>query len=182
MTLPGFGVAITFHPRGSMIRRGDSLRTHRQNGLAHSPAVRGSCLVKMSEELPPSRNQYELSMKYYAAEFSSLREKASATAQVVLDDLAARPEYYLNVFGVLFGLVLSTIVLSATMVALEALPIVPDALRMIGLLYLFWFLKKYLLSASERKRLGNEIDEFVVGVRGPVVNNIRTEDVTDTET
>ncbi|PXF48588.1 Protein CURVATURE THYLAKOID 1A, chloroplastic [Gracilariopsis chorda] len=181
MTSSAFVVAITFRLRSPLTRRGD-LRVHRQYGLAQSNVVRRPCIVGMSEEQPPNKGQSELSLEYYTKELSGVGEKASATAQALLDDLAARPEYYLNVFGVLFGLVLSAIVLSATMFALEALPIIPDVLRIIGLVYLFWFLKKYLFSGNERKRLGNDIDEFVAGVRGPVVNNIRTEQLTDTET
>lgn len=93
-------------------------------------------------------------------------EEASMTAQAILDDVAANPEYYLNVSGVLLGLVLSVIVLSATTMALDSLPIVPDFLRMIGLVYMFWFLAKFLFSAPDRQRLATEVDEFVSGVRG----------------
>lgn len=87
-------------------------------------------------------------------------------ARAILDDVAANPQYYLNVSGVFVGLILSIIVLSATMVALDSLPVVPDVLRMVGLIYLFWFLAKFLFSASERQRLTNEVDEFVASVRG----------------
>lgn len=91
---------------------------------------------------------------------------ASATTRAILDDVAANPEYYLNVAGVLLGMTLSIIVLSATVVALDSLPIVPDLLRMIGLVYLFWFLTKFLFNSSARARLATELDEFVAGVRG----------------
>lgn len=93
-------------------------------------------------------------------------EEVSMTAQAILDDVAANPEYYLNVSGVLLGLVLSIIVLSATTMALDSLPLVSDLLRMIGLVYMFWFLAKFLFSAPDRQRLANEVDEFVSGVRG----------------
>lgn len=93
-------------------------------------------------------------------------EEASMAAQAILDDVAANPEYYLNVSGVLLGLTLSVIVLSATTMALDSLPVVPDFLRMIGLVYMFWFLAKFLFSASDRQQLAREVDEFVSGVRG----------------
>lgn len=93
-------------------------------------------------------------------------DAASATARAIMDDIAANPEYYLNVSGVLLGLTLSFVVLSATVVALDSLPIVPDLLRMVGLVYLFWFLAKFLFNSSERARLGAEVQEFVDGVRG----------------
>lgn len=93
-------------------------------------------------------------------------DNASARAQALLDDIAANPEYYLNVTGVLVGITLSVIVLSATVVALDTLPVVPDVLRMIGLGYLFWFLGKFLFSATERARLSDDVDDFVAGVRG----------------
>lgn len=89
----------------------------------------------------------------------------SAGAQAVLEDLAERPEYYLNVAGVLFGLTLVVLVLSATMAALDSIPLLPDALRVVGLGYIFWFLSKYLFSGAERSRLQGEIADFVSGVR-----------------
>lgn len=91
---------------------------------------------------------------------------ATTGAQALLDDVSERPQYYLNVSGVILGLILSVIVLSATMLALDQLPLVPDALRMVGLTYLFWFLGKFLLNGGERQRLQDEIDEFVAIVRG----------------
>lgn len=94
-------------------------------------------------------------------------QNASATAQAVFEDLSARPEYYLNVSGVLLGIALLGIVLSATMLALDSIPLLPDSLRIIGLAYLFWFLRKYLFSAAERSNLQAEIEEFVQGVRDP---------------
>lgn len=93
-------------------------------------------------------------------------DAASATARAIMDDVAANPEYYLNVSGVLLGLTLSFVVLSATVVALDSLPVVPDLLRMVGLVYIFWFLAKFLFNSSERARLGAEVQEFVDGVRG----------------
>lgn len=93
-------------------------------------------------------------------------QEAVSVAQAILDDVADRPQYYLNVSGVLVGLMLSIVVLSATTFALDRLPLVPDALRMIGLGYIFWFLGKFLLNGGERQRLEEEIDEFVDIVRG----------------
>lgn len=93
-------------------------------------------------------------------------EEVSVAAQAILNDVAANPEYYLNVSGVLLGLILSIIVLSATTMALESLPLIPDMFRMVGLGYVFWFLAKFLFSAPDRQRLADEVDEFVSGVRG----------------
>lgn len=100
------------------------------------------------------------------ASWPSLPSGAAAGAQALLDDLAERPQYYLNVSGVLLGMVLSVIVLSATVASLDGLPLLPDALRVIGLAYIFWFLGKFLLNGRERQRLQGEIDEFVDVVRG----------------
>lgn len=99
----------------------------------------------------------------------SLPPGTAAGAQALLDDLAERPQYYLNVSGVVLGLGLSIVVLSATMVALDSLPLVPDALRIVGLGYIFWFLSKFLLNGGERRRLAEEIDEFVESVKGDAV-------------
>lgn len=99
-------------------------------------------------------------------------DQAAATAQALFDDLADRPEYYLNISGVLLGITLSCVVLSATLIALDSIPLIPDLLRMIGLAYLFWFLNKFLFSASERERLTQEISDFVAGVRGPDFSNL----------
>lgn len=99
----------------------------------------------------------------------SLPPGTASGAQALLDDMAERPQYYLNVTGVVVGLGLSAVVLSATMGALDAIPLVPDGLRIVGLGYVFWFLNKFLLNGGERKRLAEEIDEFVDGVKGDVV-------------
>lgn len=108
-------------------------------------------------------------------------DNASATAKAILDDVAANPEYYLNVAGVLLGLTLSIIVLTATMVALDTLPVVPDVLRMVGLGYLFWFLGKFLFSAKERRRLSNDVDDFVTRVRGTEYRVMGAEDHLDVQ-
>lgn len=98
----------------------------------------------------------------------SIPPDTASSAQAFLDDLAERPQYYLNVSGVVVGLGLSVVVLSATMRALEGIPLVPDGLRIVGLGYMFWFLNKFLLNGGERRRLAEEIDEFVEGVKGDV--------------
>lgn len=95
-------------------------------------------------------------------------EGASRTLQALLDDVASHPDYYLNVAGVILGIILSVIVLSATMVSLDSIPLVPDVLRMIGLGYLFWFLSKFLFSSTERERLSVDIDQLVKGAQGKV--------------
>lgn len=92
--------------------------------------------------------------------------EAAAGVRAVLDDLAERPQYYLNVSGVLLGITLSITVLSATVATLDGFPIISDAFRVIGLAYVFWFLGKFLLNGKERQRLQTEIDEFVEVVRG----------------
>lgn len=92
---------------------------------------------------------------------------ASAGVQAVLQDISDRPEYYLSVTGVILGTILTTVVLSASLVALDTIPLVPDFLRIIGLAYVFWFLSKYLFSGAERVQLQREIDDLLVEIRTP---------------
>lgn len=153
-------------------------------GISHRPvfsAANKTCQIQMLNDDSREGEYGKPPEDLYEAESDSASEKTVATFQAILDDLAARPEYYLNVSGVLLGMLLSAVVLSATMAALDSIPIVPDFLRMIGLAYLFWFLKKFLFSAGERQRLGDDVDQFVAGIRGQVVNNIRSERLSDSD-
>lgn len=90
----------------------------------------------------------------------------SAGLQAVLEDLLVRPDYYVNVGGACLGILLVAVVLSATMNAVNNIPVVPDMLRVIGLLYCLWFLATFLLSPPARKELKRDIDEFVDTLAG----------------
>lgn len=161
-------------PLPSLPMKWSSWETKAQRRIRAPALRRGPRLCSPSHADPESRPSqdkskvFDLPTNLPKPNLAASGEEASATAQALLDDLASRPEYYLNVSGVLLGTTLSVIVLSATMIALESIPLVPDALRMVGLIYIFWFLNKFLFSSTERQRLGVEIDEFVGGVRGSV--------------
>jgi CAAD domains of cyanobacterial aminoacyl-tRNA synthetase len=90
----------------------------------------------------------------------------SAGLQAILEDLLERPDYYVNAFGALLGSFLSVVVLSTTLDALHHLPIVPEFLRIVGLLYCIWFSASYVLSPKARNQLIVDIDEFVDVVVG----------------
>ncbi len=49
------------------------------------------------------------------------------------------------------------LVLSSVIGFLNALPLVPDLLELIGLIYLLWFAYRYLLFAESRQELGKTI-------------------------
>lgn len=108
-------------------------------------------------------------------------DAAAATARAILGDVAQNPAYYLNVSAVLVGLSLSAVVLSATVVALDSLPLVPDILRVVGLAYVFWFLTKFLFSPADRARLAADVDEFVDGVRGGTYTLLPAQTPLDTD-
>lgn len=96
----------------------------------------------------------------------SIPPQASAGIQALLDDVTQRPQYYVNISGVFVGLILLIVVLEATMVALDGFPFVADSLRVVGLGYVFWFLGKFLFNGGERRRLNEEIAEFVDIIKG----------------
>lgn len=128
------------------------------------------CALQSSDEVPQEadklNNEGQALTETMGNDALPRSVQTGDAARAILDDVAANPAYYLNVSGVLFGLVLSVVVLSATIVALDSIPVVPDLLRMVGLVYVFWFLAKFLFSATDRQRLTTEVDEFVAGVRG----------------
>jgi hypothetical protein len=95
--------------------------------------------------------------------FSSM---LAAGMQAVLEDLLERPDYYVNACGALLATFLAYVILSTTIDALNHLPIIPDFLRLVGLLYSMWFMITYTLSPAARKELTRDIDEFVEVVVG----------------
>jgi CAAD domains of cyanobacterial aminoacyl-tRNA synthetase len=90
----------------------------------------------------------------------------AAGMQAVLEDLLERPDYYVNAFGALLATFLAYVILSTTIDALNHLPVIPDFLRLVGLLYSMWFMITYTLSPVARKELTRDVDEFVEVVVG----------------
>ncbi len=92
----------------------------------------------------------------------------SARAEALLEDISLRPEYYLSGIGAVSGVVLGSVVVSASLTAIDTVPLLPDALRVVGVGYVFWFLAKYLFSRSRRAELAADIQQLLDEVRQPV--------------
>jgi hypothetical protein len=122
---------------------------------------------RLSSSIPGSMGIHESSKSVVSeTDENALLAVLSAGLQAILEDLLERPDYYVNAFGALLGSFLSVVVLSTTLEALNHLPMVPEFLRIVGLLYCIWFSASYLLSPKARKQLTIEIDEFVDVVVG----------------
>lgn len=93
----------------------------------------------------------------------------SARLAALLEDVSERPEFYLSGVGAVSGAVLGTVVMSAALNALELVPLLPDAFRVVGVGYVFWFLAKYLFSAKNRAELSADVQYLLDEVRQPPV-------------
>lgn len=98
----------------------------------------------------------------------STADKGTAIADAILQDMSKRPEYYVNISGLFFGTMLALVVASAVLGTLNHIPFVPDMLKIIGLGYTFWFLRKYLTLPNTREELQKEVDDLVSTIRGDV--------------
>lgn len=86
--------------------------------------------------------------------------------QAILEDLASRPDYYINMAGVFSSLILGYIVLLSTLKAVNQFPVLPDALKIVGLGYMLWFSLKYVFSKNAQESLKLEVTDFVSVLSG----------------
>lgn len=84
-----------------------------------------------------------------------------AKAKAVADDVAARPGYYSSIAGVVGGSVVTLVVASAVVSALDKIPVLPSALELIGLAYTSWFVYRFLLQEETREELKEEVQDFL---------------------
>lgn len=84
-----------------------------------------------------------------------------AKAKAVADDVAARPGYYSSIAGVASGGLVSFVVASAVVSALDKIPVLPSVLELVGLAYTSWFVYRFLLQEETREELKEEIQDFV---------------------
>ena len=110
-------------------------------------------------------------------------DKGTAIADAILQDMSKRPEYYVNISGLFFGTLLALVVASAVLGTLNHIPFVPDMLKIIGLGYTFWFLRKYLTIPETREELQKEMDDLVSTIRGDaeIEHNKTTEGETNND-
>ena len=106
--------------------------------------------------------------KFEVDSSESKADKSTAIADAILQDMSKRPEYYVNISGLFFGTMLALVVASAILGTLNHIPFVPDMLKIIGLGYTFWFLRKHLTLPGTREELLKEVDDLVSTIRGDV--------------
>jgi len=93
-----------------------------------------------------------------AGEVDSLvMPKGYAVLEAFLEDVAARPTLYLNIGGISSGVVALAAVLSAVLDQLNNVPVVPDALKLIGVAYSAWFFVRYTVSRDFRDTLNKDV-------------------------
>lgn len=90
-----------------------------------------------------------------------LQDVLSCGGLAVLEDIADRPEVYADCLLALFATIVSISVMSATLAAVDAVPLLPGILRLIGLFYVFWFLSKHVFSLSARTSVRDNVASFV---------------------
>ena len=95
----------------------------------------------------------------------------------ISDFLAELPDYLGNFFneykqpiisvGLIFGSIIAVKVVLAVLDALNDIPLLSPTFELVGIGYSVWFINRYLLKASTRQELGQEIQ----GLKGQVVGS-----------
>lgn len=102
------------------------------------------------------------------------REIADKTYSI----LASLPEYIGKLFteyrkplvtvGLIFGSIVSVKLTLALLGAINDVPLLQPTFELVGLGYSIWFVYRYLLKASNRQELGQEVDKLKEQVVGRV--------------
>lgn len=95
----------------------------------------------------------------------------------ISDFLAELPDYLGNFFneykqpiisvGLIFGSIIAVKVVLAVLAALNDIPLLSPTFELVGIGYSVWFINRYLLKASSRQELGQELQ----GLKGQVVGS-----------
>ena len=82
-------------------------------------------------------------------------------AKEFASDVSTRPGFYVKILGYVGGGFIGLTILNAVTTAINAIPLVPDLLELVGLAYTAWFVWRYLLYEDSRAELLEEIDDFL---------------------
>ena len=95
----------------------------------------------------------------------------------ISDFLAELPDYLGNFFneykqpiisvGLIFGSIIAVKVVLAVLDALNDIPLLSPTFELVGIGYSVWFINRYLLKASTRQELGQEVQ----GLKGQVIGS-----------
>lgn len=88
-------------------------------------------------------------------------EALVARAKDAFSDVSDRPLYYSKIAGYAAGAIVLLTVLRAIVAAIDALPVLPATLELVGLGYAAWFVWRYVLFRDTRTELVDEIDDFL---------------------
>ncbi|CAI5516234.1 unnamed protein product [Closterium sp. NIES-64] len=129
-------------------------------------AVSGSVLfnplrVTAARPVPVSRSN--------VAVVRAATEETAGTIQGFIDDVKAKWDGVEDkgTLALYAGGSVATVWLSATIVnAVNALPVVPNVLELVGTVYSGWFVYRYLLFKSSRKELAELIEDIKARITG----------------
>jgi len=137
-------------------------------GGARLPAAQRSALL-------PRRSACQLRLQQDAPRLSLLRVKAasedtsSASADELIEDLKAKwdavedkPTVLLYGGGAIVALWLTSVVVGA----INAVPLLPKIMELVGLGYTGWFVYRYLLFKESRKDLASDIETLKKKITG----------------
>lgn len=102
-------------------------------------------------------------------QWREIGEKAYAFLATLPDYLGRFFSEYrkpLVTLGLIFGSIVSVKLTLALLSAINDVPLLEPAFELIGLVYTVWFVYRYLLKASSRQELGQEIDKLKAQVLG----------------
>jgi hypothetical protein len=96
--------------------------------------------------------------------------------KVVFDVIAELPSYATRIYtnnktfvtslGLILGLIVGVKLTFAVLSAINEIPLLAPAFELVGIGYVTWFVYRYLLQASTRKELTDELDSFKSEILG----------------
>jgi hypothetical protein len=94
----------------------------------------------------------------------------------IFDVIAELPTYATQIYssnkslvtslGLILGLIVGVKLTFAVLYAINEIPLLAPAFELVGIGYVSWFVYRYLLQASTRKELTDEIDSFKAEIFG----------------
>ena len=82
-------------------------------------------------------------------------------AKEVASDITNRPTFYIKGFGYVGIAFIGLTILNAVNTAVNAIPVLPNLLELVGLGYTGWFVWRFLLYEDSRAELKEKVDELI---------------------
>lgn len=109
----------------------------------------------------PAASETEESKPYEVPTLDLDGEAVKDRVMSMASDVGARPAYYGKVVAYISGALVALTIVRAVVSAVDAIPVLPSVLELIGLGYTSWFIWRYVLFKESREELMEEIEDLV---------------------